>query len=304
MEEFYKSPHGSHVTYRDHRTNVVRLRAEVERLTQLAADRKNQQTELCTEITQLTEELDALKAAQSLAEQRGFIRGINAEAAARRENDAAQSQGVQVNQVRSHGSDCWEDISGESLELVREQPEEYEVRTLYRHPPAPRGEPDAWLAEATNSAGVVYRKVTSPAEITMRDVRFAWGEGVLKRYTICIRKLYTSPPAPVALHVPDECPHMIVFDDADRQQLMFAGAGARDSALKAWEQISGSWNAHLFVRAERNSRDDRYPSAKVAPVEVVLPERLPGDDGVCTESHYAKGWNDGLDEVARRLNSL
>ncbi len=46
-------------------------------------------------------------------------------------------QGDQVNQVRSHGSVCWEDISGESLELVLEQPEEYEVRTLYRRPPAP-----------------------------------------------------------------------------------------------------------------------------------------------------------------------
>ncbi|WP_223816015.1 hypothetical protein [Pseudomonas chlororaphis] len=85
----------------------------------------------------------------------------------------------------------------------REQPEEYEVRTLYRHPPAPRGEPDAWLAEATNSTGVVYRKVTSPAEITMRDVRFAWGEGVLKRYTICIRKLYAEQPAPAVVVLPE-----------------------------------------------------------------------------------------------------
>lgn len=36
-------------------------------------------------------------------------------------------------------------------------------------------------------------------------------------------------------------------------------------------------------------------------VAVVLPERLPGDDGVCTESHYASGWNACLDEV-KRLN--
>lgn len=63
------------------------------------------------------------------------------------------------------------------------------------------------------------------------------------------------------LLIPAECPHMIVFDDADRETLMFAGEGARNAALKTWEQISGSWNAHLFVRVERNSRDDRYPSA-------------------------------------------
>lgn len=42
-----------------------------------------------------------------------------------------------VYQVRSHGSDCWEDIEGESLEMCRCQPEEYEIRTLYTSPPAP-----------------------------------------------------------------------------------------------------------------------------------------------------------------------
>ena len=78
-----------------------------------------------------------------------------------------------------------------------------------------------------------------------------------------------EPPVPVALTIPEECPHIIVFDDADREQLMFAGTGARAAALKTWEQISGSWNAHLFVRVERNSRDDRYPSASSAPVAVM-----------------------------------
>lgn len=65
-----------------------------------------------------------------------------------------------------------------------------------------------------------------------------------------------------SLKIPDECPHMIVFDDAERESIMFAGAGAREAALKTWDHISRSWNAHLFVRVERNSRDDRYPSAK------------------------------------------
>ncbi|UQI33044.1 hypothetical protein M3M50_10575 [Pseudomonas bijieensis] len=40
-----------------------------------------------------------------------------------------------------------------------------------------------------------------------------------------------------------------------------------------------------------------------APVAVVMPERMPGDDGVCTESHYASGWNACLDEVTR-LNQI
>lgn len=80
---------------------------------------------------------------------------------------------------------------------------------------------------------------------------------------------------PVALTIPEECPHLIVFDDTERENMLFAGAGARSAALKTWEKISMSWNAHLFVRAERNSRDDRYPSAKTAPVAVVLPEFEP-----------------------------
>ena len=42
-----------------------------------------------------------------------------------------------IHQVRTHGSDCWEDITGESLEMCRCQPEEYEIRTLYAAPLSP-----------------------------------------------------------------------------------------------------------------------------------------------------------------------
>ncbi len=66
---------------------------------------------------------------------------------------------------------------------------------------------------------------------------------------------------PAALAIPDECPHIIVFDDADRGNEHFCGSGARSAALRRYEQISQSWNAHLFVRVARNSRDDRYPCA-------------------------------------------
>lgn len=72
-------------------------------------------------------------------------------------------------------------------------------------------------------------------------------------------ELARKPPS-MNVVVPEECPHMIVFDDAELDNEMFAGAGARPAALRRWEQISRSWNAHLFVRVERNSRDDPYPS--------------------------------------------
>lgn len=99
-----------------------------------------------------------------------------------------------------------------------------------------------------------------------------------------------AQPAP-AVVLPDECPHMIVFDDADREPLMFAGAGARDAAMRTWEQVSIGWNAHLFVRVMRNCRDDRYPCATLAaaPAPPVLGEpcahsdHVRPADGVCVE---------------------
>jgi len=35
--------------------------------------------------------------------------------------------------VRSHGSECWEEMTGESLEMCQSSPEDYEVRKLYAH---------------------------------------------------------------------------------------------------------------------------------------------------------------------------
>lgn len=55
-------------------------------------------------------------------------------------NSAEQPQGEPVAMVRTHGSECWEEITGESLEMCKAQPEEYEVRMLYSRPaeqPAP-----------------------------------------------------------------------------------------------------------------------------------------------------------------------
>lgn len=119
--------------------------------------------------------------------------------------------------------------------------------------------------------------VTLPARL---PVRLPEGRNLPKGYAeawnACIDEiaklgpLYTHPaPAaqkgePVALAIPEECPHLIVFDDTEVASLMFSGAGARVAALKKWEAISTSWNAHLFVRVARNSRDDGHPCATAA----------------------------------------
>ena len=53
------------------------------------------------------------------------------------DSHAPKQQGEPVYMVRSHGSDCWEEMSGESLEMCQAQPAEYEVRKLYAEQAAP-----------------------------------------------------------------------------------------------------------------------------------------------------------------------
>lgn len=77
--------------------------------------------------------------------------------------------------------------------------------------------------------------------------------------------------------IPDECPHLILFDDAEVKPIMFAGSGARKAALAKWEQVSIGWNAHLFVRLEKNCRDDIYPSLSGKAVSEGLLRRIASD---------------------------
>lgn len=71
----------------------------------------------------------------------------------------------------------------------------------------------------------------------------------------------------------------------------------RWNRLGEWEEWK-TVSQDQYQRSESRLFERRIVYAEQpAPVAVVLPERLPGDDGVCTESHYAKGRNDCLDEV-------
>ncbi|MND53809.1 hypothetical protein D3C80_448570 [compost metagenome] len=152
-----------------------------------------------------------------------------------------------------------------------------------------------------------------------------------------LRAILSQPAAqhqgePVALAIPEECPHLIVFDDTEVASLIFSGAGARVAALKKWEAISTSWNAHLFVRVARNSRDDGHLCATAADFGEV--ERLLADIAlrdreleIAAEAHgeiqeerdtlrsqlaerdalleesYREGWNDGQEAIEQRHQS-
>lgn len=81
------------------------------------------------------------------------------------------------------------------------------------------------------------------------------------------RNARADAPASADVDQLAECPHLIWFDDQDRKPIMLAGAGARRIALKAFKDVSMSWNAHLFVRVAKNCRDDRFPCAELAPTQ-------------------------------------
>lgn len=67
-----------------------------------------------------------------------------------------------------------------------------------------------------------------------------------------------DPERTAAMADTDKVLYMIVFDDADRPHEIVVG-GKR--ARYRYKQISLSWNAHLFVKIDSNSRDERHPSA-------------------------------------------
>lgn len=77
--------------------------------------------------------------------------------------------------------------------------------------------------------------------------------------------------APVQQSQPDnsEVPYMIVFDDQDQENELVIGDWR---AAIRFKQISGSWNAHLFVKIAGNSRDDKTPCYAPASTVVARPD--------------------------------
>lgn len=104
------------------------------------------------------------------------------------------------------------------------------------------------------------------SSVQIVDKRACWDHIAMfeVRDALCDRAAPAAPAEPMN-GIPDECPHLIVYDDTDRTNELFAGTGARRSALKRFEQISRQWNAHLFVLERSNSRDAGYPSAFASP---------------------------------------
>lgn len=126
----------------------------------------------------------------------------------------------------------------------------------------PQGEPVAWLAQAIGKDGEVYRNTASPSEITLRDVGFAWGQGVIDRFKIVIKPLYAEQPAPVANTWP-------------KLSFMAIAAGEHAHADYCQKHAYGSLNEYRNHEALTHAIEvavayDKLNS-KPAPVAVLMP---------------------------------
>lgn len=69
--------------------------------------------------------------------------------------------------------------------------------------------------------------------------------------------------------LPETGAYLIRYDDTEQEDELFVGQGARGAAQGRYEQISGNWNAHLFVKIDSNSRDCNTPNATTHPAAPV-----------------------------------
>lgn len=67
------------------------------------------------------------------------------------------------------------------------------------------------------------------------------------------------------LGLPEDGAYLIRYDDHDEADELFAYSGARENAFRRYRDRSSSWNAHLYVKIDSNSRDCEVPSAKAHP---------------------------------------
>ncbi|MEE5079525.1 hypothetical protein V2K58_08360 [Pseudomonas alliivorans] len=99
---------------------------------------------------------------------------------------------------------------------------------------AQQGEPAAWQAMAVGKDGEIYRNVAREGqqELTLRDARFAWGEGVLERFDIVIRPLFAQPAtAKVVLPERLDIPHRGEFESANQHAAAVGEAKSYNACL-------------------------------------------------------------------------
>lgn len=120
---------------------------------------------------------------------------------------------------------------------------------------------EAWYAGRFGSPRYANPTMDHAAKVDALEI---WAAAL--RVTAATKVSQADPAPATALAIPEDCPHIIWFDDQDQRPLVFAGHGARAAAERTFKKVSMQWNAHLFVRIDKNSRDCPYPVAVVVEV--------------------------------------
>lgn len=140
---------------------------------------------------------------------------------------------------------------------------------------AQQGEPAAWQAMAVGKDGEIYRNVARAGqqELTLRDARFAWGEGVLERFDIVIRPLFAQP----ATAKVDDLLHRVLPYLSNTPDLVQIGAEELAAEIRA--KLNGATKVVLpdcmnFTYEHRDNKERHTVSVSRAEVIEHMDEQL------------------------------
>jgi len=167
-----------------------------------------------------------------------------------------------------------------------------------------QGEPVAWLARAVDADGTTYRQCVSTNELTERDAKFAWGEGVMNRCSVVI-----TPLGPLAdpgeaercearlREVASLCASVEQERDALRAQL----AALRELKLPHYLKLSDEMRAAGDHAEQRALEDQCYsvPVLKAVFFEAAIQRWLDDQEEALETRACEHDWVDGRNEIIK-----
>jgi len=129
----------------------------------------------------------------------------------------------------------------------------------------------------------------------------ACGTSASDMRALCKRKAQAAQGAGEASLIAPDAVWLIQYDDADRRPEILT---SEQAARAYFKRISDQWNAHLFVKVESNSRDDRFYSRNVALTQPAAAAQGAGEVATVAEVHmsrYTIEWANGPLPVGTKL---
>lgn len=115
-------------------------------------------------------------------------------------------------------------------------------------------------------------------------------------WELILDTLEDTPVGGGVLSLPEDGAYIIKFDDVSVEDEFIAMGGARNVALERFSQMSGNWNAHLFVKIATNYPGNDCPSATFVPQQ---PTADPLDAAIAKGTKAWAGVHDSFVEDLR-----